>query len=114
MSAGDLGIVLFPFSHTEPQPYKKRPVLILGSTGHGADEAIFVAMVTGNAKRYANPAKSDVPIVDWRGCGLRGPSVVRATRLWTAQRRDFDRLCIGTVASSVLADVRDIIRTGLL
>lgn len=107
MQAGDIALVNFPFSYTEATPYKKRPVLILGSRGRSGapDEAILVAMITGNAQRFVDPHADDVPISDWAACGLLRESACRTTRLWTAQSRDFDRR-IGSVSPETLAIVR--------
>ena len=40
MRAGDIGLVRFPFSAHETQPFKQRPVLALGSQGAGSEEVI--------------------------------------------------------------------------
>jgi hypothetical protein len=105
MIPGEVRYVWFPFSHTEPKPYKKRPVLILAASGSGPDRTILAAMVTSSSKRIASLTSGDVLIHDWSKIGLVAPSVVRSHRLWSAEDRDFDRL-LGRVQDSVLAQVR--------
>lgn len=99
-------LVWFPFSRSEPEPYKKRPVLVLSASGAGPDRAVLVAMITGNARRVVRPGPGDVVISDWQQAGLAKPSVVRTGRLWTAEERDFEGTVLGTVAAAVLPRVR--------
>lgn len=109
IEAGQIVTVWFPFSHIEPDPYKRRPVLVLGVYGSGDDQAILVTMITSNARRVSRPHPEDVLIPDHDKCGLPQASVVRATRLWTAQTRDIAGI-VGKVPASVLEDVRDRLR----
>ena len=101
----------FPFSRHEPQPYKKRPVLILAAVGHIPDQAVLVAMVTSNQNRVQNPGPGDVLVNDWKRAGLRQPSVVRTRRLRTAEARDFEGTLLGTVEPTVLEEVRQHVRS---
>jgi hypothetical protein len=105
--------VWFPFSRNEPEPYKRRPVLVLAAVGRGPDRAVLVAMVTSNPSRTSNPRPGDVVVRGWQQAGLRLPSVVRSRRLWTAEERDFTGSVLGTVDSTVLDQVRRNVR-GLL
>jgi len=100
---------MFPFSHMEKDPYKRRPVLVLGTMGTGDDEALLVTMITSNARRVSRPHADDVLIADHAACGLPVPSVVRATRIWTAQSRDVVSV-LGEVPPEVLEAVRGRIR----
>ncbi|GIH72676.1 MULTISPECIES: type II toxin-antitoxin system PemK/MazF family toxin [Sphaerimonospora] len=106
MIPGEVRLVWFPFSHTEAQPYKKRPVLILAASGLGSNRAILAAMVSSSVKRAARMGPYDVPIADWQSIGLVAPSFVRANRIWTAEDRDFDNRLFGTVKDDVLDKVR--------
>ena len=101
----------FPFSRNEPQPYKKRPVLVLAAVGRVPDRAVLVAMVTSNPTRVQNPGPGDVTVTDWKPAGLRHPSVVRTRRLWTAEERDFEGTVLGTVEAAVLDEVRRHVRS---
>jgi hypothetical protein len=89
---GEFYLVYFPFSYKEEEPYKRRPVLVVGCTlpGEIGDHAVLVAQVTGNADRVADPGQGDVIVPRWQEAGLRKPSVVRSRRLWTPEPRDFD------------------------
>lgn len=106
MTPGEVRLVWFPFSHSEAQPYKKRPVLILAATGTGPTRTILAAMVSSSAKRAAMMGPYDVPITDWQSIGLVAPSFVRANRIWTAEDRDFDNRLFGSVKDDVLQQVR--------
>lgn len=109
MTGGEVRLVFFPFSYTEPQPYKKRPVLVINSVGFGPDRAILVAMITSNASRTKRPGPGDVVIADWASAGLHMASVVRTRRLWTAEDRDFTGRPLGAVNQATLdAVVREI------
>lgn len=88
IAPGDVLLLRFPFSASEAQPFKTRPVLVLsGPTGRGIEEAILVAMVTGSGDRISSPRPTDVR-VDHEAAGLRIPSVVRVNRVWAAESRD--------------------------
>lgn len=106
MNPGEVRLVWFPFSHSEPKPYKKRPVLIIATAGAGSDRAILAAMITSSAKRATNPGPHDVVISDWQSVGLVAPSIVRAHRIWTAEDRDFVNRPFGAVTDTVLKEVR--------
>ena len=104
---GEVRYVWFPFSRGESEPYKKRPVLVLGVVGSPPDQAVLVAMITGNAARFARPHAGDVPLLDWRRLQLAKESVVRTRRIWTAEERDFPRApALGEVSPEVLDVVR--------
>ncbi len=109
MKPGDVALVMFPFSATEPQPYKQRPVLVLGATGSPPDQAVFVAMVTSNKRRVLRPGPGDVVITDWQAAGLVMPSVVRSRRIWTAEGRDVIRT-VGAVSTDLLNAVKEQVR----
>jgi mRNA-degrading endonuclease toxin of MazEF toxin-antitoxin module len=109
---GEVRLVWFPFSHSEPQPYKQRPVLVIRAVGTAPDRAILVAMITANARRVKRPSPGDVVVGDWQNAGLKAPSVVRTRRLWTAEERDFTPGSpLGVVSATVLNDVRVKVRT---
>ena len=103
---GDIRYVWFPFSRSEAEPYKKRPVLVLGVVGTPPDRAVLVAMITANAQRFTRPHQGDVALPDWERLGLLKPSVVRARRIWTAEERDFAGQLLGRVESETLEAVR--------
>lgn len=106
MSPGDIAFVWYPFKHDAEEPFKRRPVLLVGGTmpGEPGDQAILVAQVTGDPRRVEAPGQGDVVIPAWREAGLKKPSVVRARRLWTAQPSDLDRV-LGRLPLDVFAEV---------
>lgn len=106
MTPGEVRLVWFPFSHTEAQPYKKRPVLILAAQGVGPTRTILAAMVSSSVKRAAMMGPYDVAIPDWQRVGLVAPSFIRANRVWTAEDRDFENRLFGSVKDDVLDQVR--------
>src|SRR5437016_6240264 len=91
MKPRDVALVQFPFSYQEPEPFTKRPVVVVGCTlpGESGDHAVLVAQITGSTKRIENIGQGDVLIHKWREAGLNKLSVVRARRLWTPEPRDF-------------------------
>jgi hypothetical protein len=88
---GEFYLLYFPFSYLEEEPYKRRPVLVVGCTmpGEKGDHAVLVAQVTSSPQRVMTPGPGDVLVPRWRESGLRRPSVVRSRRLWTPEPRDF-------------------------
>lgn len=101
VNPADVVLVSFPFSEQEIVTYKKRPVLVLATPGPSGESALWVMMITGNERRFARPSSSDIRLDDWRDVGLALPSVLRTTRVWTAEERDVVRR-IGTCPSNVL------------
>jgi mRNA-degrading endonuclease toxin of MazEF toxin-antitoxin module len=78
----------FPFSKHEPEPYKKRPVLVLSHIGLNEDEAIGLVMITGNERRFVSQGAGDIRVDQWQESKLAKHSVIRARRVWTARRQD--------------------------
>jgi mRNA-degrading endonuclease toxin of MazEF toxin-antitoxin module len=114
IAPGEIRLVWFPFSRNEAESYKKRPVLVLGAVGAPPDQAILVAMVTGNPARFTKPHAGDVPLQDWATLGLKKESVIRARRIWTAEERDFTGPPMGPVDDAVLETVKAELRALLL
>ncbi len=71
ITPGDIWIAEILF--TDGSASKKRPVLILWLDA----QDVVVAAITSTASR----SNTDVPLNDWRQCGLRIASVVRLARL---------------------------------
>ncbi len=109
MTPGDLALATFPFSAHASAPWKRRPVLILSNVGVAPDQAIFVAMVTGNSGRVLQPQPGDLQVKEWQAAGLVKPSVIRTRRLWTAEDRDLVRV-LGQVPPELLEQARQAVR----
>jgi mRNA-degrading endonuclease toxin of MazEF toxin-antitoxin module len=104
-SPGDLITVWFPFRRHEPEPYKRRPVLVIGvPPATRADEALLVLMVTSNARRVRYPGATDILLDHGSGSGLTQPSVVRLSRAWTAEGRDVAGT-LGAISPVALAEI---------
>lgn len=112
VAAGDVVLVAFPFHEHETVSFKRRPVLVLASHGTGVDSALWVMMITSNARRFAHPSDTDIPLRDWRGVPLAAESVLRTTRVWTAEQRDVVRR-VGAVAPEILERAREAVRAAL-
>lgn len=113
MRAGDIAFVYFPFSYLEEEPYKRRPVLVVGGTPEGevGDHALLVTQVTGSMMRVSNPRRGDILVTRWKEAGLRVPSVVRSWRLWTPEPRDFVAgPPVGRVDDDLLSEVLQHVR----
>ena len=73
-SKWDIGIANMPFQENR-EITKKRPVLILGE-----DIAVILSFkITTHEPRYKFPG--EYQIMDWKGAGLKKPSVVRCSDL---------------------------------
>lgn len=112
VAAGDVVLVAFPFHEGAEVTYKNRPVLVLAVHGTGVDAAVWVMMITSNARRFTHPSATDIPMPGWEDIGLASQSVIRTTRVWTAEQRDF-RKHIGTVPAALLEQARETIRAAL-
>ena len=97
---GEVVLLLFPF--TGRQGAKRRPALVLLDTG---DSDIVVARVTGQARQ----SPYDIEITDWRGAGLRLPSIVRLHKLATLEKALVDRN-LGILAATDWAEVHSTIQ----
>jgi mRNA interferase MazF len=93
---GDVFICAFPF--TSGQLSKPRPVLVLLDLG----EDCLIARITS----VPHADKLDVSIAQWKQAGLEKPSIVRLTRLVTAEKTLL-KTKIGSLAASDLETVRN-------
>jgi mRNA interferase MazF len=93
---GDVFICSFPF--TSGQYSKPRPVLVLLDLG----EDCLIARITS----VPHIDKLDVSLEQWKQAGLEKPSVVRLTRLVTAEKTLL-RTKIGSLTDGDLATVRN-------
>ncbi|MEK7676674.1 MAG: type II toxin-antitoxin system PemK/MazF family toxin [Verrucomicrobiota bacterium] len=93
---GDIFICAFPF--TSGQFSKPRPVLALIDLGPDC----LIARITS----VLYSGRLDVPLTHWKQAGLEKPSVVRLTRLVTAEKTLL-RTKIGSLTSADLEAVRN-------
>jgi mRNA-degrading endonuclease toxin of MazEF toxin-antitoxin module len=110
LSPGDIVLVYFPYSRHEPEPYKKRPVLVLSHIGLNEDEAIGLVMITSNEQRYASLGAGDIRIDRWQECKLSKRSVIRTRRIWTARYWDLAGKLGRLEPASLLEEVRQEVR----
>ena len=93
---GDVFICSFPF--TSGQFSKPRPVLVLLDLGQDC----LIARITS----VPHTDKLDVSIAQWKQAGLEKPSVVRLTRLVTAEKTLL-KTKIGNLTATDLVAVRN-------
>jgi hypothetical protein len=113
VNPGELYYIWYPQTRRGESPsFKKRPVLVVGCTQPGeiGDHAVLVAQVTSSATRLTHPGQGDVLIPNWRQCGLKSESAIRARRLFTPEPWDFERRSLGRVDKETLAEVVQHIR----
>lgn len=104
MTPGDVVLANFPFSAGATIAFKRRPVLVVAAAGSVPNQAIWVAMVTGNRQRFLRPQAGDIKVTEWQGL-LANESVVRTRRVWTAEQQDIVRV-LGPVQPATLEAVR--------
>ncbi|MDH7504005.1 MAG: type II toxin-antitoxin system PemK/MazF family toxin [Verrucomicrobiota bacterium] len=95
LKLGDIHICSFPF--TSGQFSKPHPVLVLLDL----EEDCLIARITS----VPHIGLLDVPVTRWHEAGLEKPSVVRLTRLVTAEKTLL-KLKIGELSSVGLQSVR--------
>jgi len=73
LARGD--VILVPFPYAELTSTKARPaVVVSGRQFLSAEGKVVVAAVTSNVKAHVGP--TNLPLTEWRACGLLKPSVV--------------------------------------
>jgi mRNA interferase MazF len=97
MTFGGIFICRFPF--TSGQLSKPRPVLVLFDVGHD----VVICRVTSVV--HSDPL--DIPVMDWAAAGLVKPSVIRLSRLVTAEK-SLLRTRIGELTSRDQEEVRKV------
>jgi mRNA interferase MazF len=107
VNVGDIGLVDFPF--TDGTGFKKRPVLVVGTSPKDSNETILVAQITGSARRFASLRSGDMVLTHWKAYNLLLPSVLRCRRLFTIEAQAMPKV-VGQVSdpavmSSVLKEV---------
>ncbi len=96
LSSGDIFVCSFPF--TSGRSSKPRSVLVLIDL----DADCLICRIT--SKPYSG--NLDISVRQWREAGLERPSVIRLTRLLTAEK-SLLKLRIGALAGEDLQSVKD-------
>ena len=96
---GELLLVDFPF--VSGAVSKLRPAVVILDTG---DDDVVLARITTQGHRTA----FDLPIVEWRGAGLRAASWIRMHKLVTAEKA-----CVNRRLGSLLAADRQMVAAQL-
>jgi mRNA interferase MazF len=113
MNRGEVVIVRFPFADGRKGKY--RPALVVQNDVDNARLGnTIIAMVSGNVRNaYLNTqVLIDPGVPDGRASGVHGPSVVKATTLYTIEQRDVVRK-IGRLASATMRNVDDALKSAL-
>ena len=97
---GEIVLLSFPFA--DASEVRRRPALVLLDTG---DADIIVARVTSQLTR----GPFDVELAEWRKAGLLLPSVVRADKVATLEKRLVERR-LGVLTSEDWARVQSVVR----
>ncbi len=94
-------VVVVPFPYSERLAEKRRPAVVISDEKLHRDGFIWLAMITGAAK---DRRVGDVVIRDLAAAGLPGASMVRASKIATAEP---DRVLrrIGSIAGSQRAEI---------
>lgn len=98
---GDLLLATMTFSSQTGS--KLRPVLVLRDAG---DEDLLILPVTSQRPRV----RYDVSLTDWRGSGLKLPSVVRVEKLATVEKSAVIRR-LGSVSGPDWSSVESSLQT---
>jgi len=113
MNRGDVVIVQFPYA--DGRKGKNRPALIgQNDLDNRRLTNTIIAMITGNNRNAHLPTQVLLDPADPEGkaSGVFGPSVVKATTMYTIEQHDVLRV-IGRVAGSTMRKVDDSLRTVL-
>jgi mRNA interferase MazF len=69
-------VVLVPFPFTDQSTTKKRPAVVVSSSGYNANRPDLVVMAISSRVRMP-VSFGEVILEDWKGAGLLAPSVVK-------------------------------------
>lgn len=69
-------VVLVPFPFTDQSGTKKRPAVVVSSTGYNASRRDIVIMAITSQVRHP-PGFGDALVSDWQAAGLIKPSVLK-------------------------------------
>lgn len=94
-------IYLGPSLYSNLAGSKRRPLCVISTAAYNAGPDVIVAMISSGG-RVSTPWLGDVAVRDWQRAGLLRPSVVRAGRLQTMERRLLSSLR-GVLTSADLA-----------
>jgi hypothetical protein len=107
VNVGDIGLVNFPF--TDGTGFKKRPVLVVGSSPKDNNEMLLVAQITSSTRRFANLRDGDMVLNGWKEYKLLAPSVLRCRRLFAIEPRaiptTLGHISDGATLSAALGEV---------
>ena len=93
-------VVLVPFPFTDQSGIKKRPAVVVSSSGYNASRRDIVIMAITSQVRQP-PAFGEVTIADWQAAGLIKPSVLKPIFTTIEQR-----LVVRTMGALTVADAK--------
>ncbi|MBW6537028.1 MAG: type II toxin-antitoxin system PemK/MazF family toxin [Mariniphaga sp.] len=93
-------IVLLKFPYTDGKTYKRRPALIINDFSDGD---IIVCRITSQIYK----TEYDIFIDDWKGSGLKLPSVIRVHKIATLEK-ELVEIVMGQVDNFTKGNVKTI------
>lgn len=103
-SFGD--VVLVPFPFTDQSGAKKRPAVIVSSSGYNASRRDLVIMAI-TSQSGTPPGFGDGAIIDWQAAGLIKPSMFKP--LFTTIEQGLVVRVLGTLSTGDLQTLRDLL-----
>ena len=103
-SFGD--VVLVPFPFTDQSGAKKRPAVIVSSSGYNANRRDLIIMAITSQMRTP-PGFGEVLVADWQAAGLIKPSVLKP--VFTTIEQGLVLRTMGALPTADLQTLRDAI-----
>jgi mRNA-degrading endonuclease toxin of MazEF toxin-antitoxin module len=93
--SGHVVVVNVPF--TGQTGFKSRPALVVSVEAiHGRIPDLIVCPISSQPRFFDHPGPGDVPLMGWRGIGLRHPSTVRISNIVAVEKKLIKRV-LGTL-----------------
>lgn len=99
-------VVLVPFPFTDQSGAKKRPAVVVSSSGYNANRRDLVIMAITSQVRQP-PGFGEALVNDWQAAGLLKPSMLKP--VFTTIEQGFVVRTMGTLAANDLRSLREAI-----
>ena len=97
-------VVLVPFPFTDQSGAKKRPAVVVSSSGYNANRRDLIIMAITSQVRQP-PGFSEAAVADWQAAGLIKPSVLKP--VFTTIEQGLVVRTMGTLSANDLRTLRE-------
>jgi mRNA interferase MazF len=99
-------VVLVPFPFTDQSGAKKRPAVVVSSSGYNANRRDLIIMAITSQVRTP-PGFGEALVADWQAAGLIKPSVLKP--VFTTIEQGLVVRTMGTLSANDLSTLREVV-----